>query len=214
MSSKSRAPRVCSLEATFTTRAPPASAPRSSELPLRRAGRSKSVSRNGPRKLVPKCISKPSAVWQRARSPIANSPALFTRQWSGAPLSRYWRAKPRTEAREARSSCMTSRLGAGLPSRSASDSSRALNSPPARVLRQASTTCAPRRANSAAVSLPMPLVHPVTMTTLPSTDPPTTPRSGRWRILHFCRSTSNTTATRLQSHDHIPARGAMAVKGG
>ncbi len=73
---------------------------------------------------------------------------------------RFWALKSpanlRTDAREPKSSCMTSRVALGSSSRNLS-----LVSSPAFVLRTAIITCAPLFANTLAVSFPTPLVAPV-----------------------------------------------------
>ncbi len=73
---------------------------------------------------------------------------------------RFWALKSpanlRTDAREPKSRCMTSRVALGSSSRNLS-----LVSSPAFVLRTAIITCAPLFANTLAVSFPIPLVAPV-----------------------------------------------------
>lgn len=118
-------------------------------------GKSRSVSRKCPTWFTPKSISSPSTVSWRWR---VMTPAFATSTSSRANIARKASANARTEASEARSSCITRRSVA--PVVAASSSSAAL---PLSTSRQASTTVAPRRARPATVALPIPVFPPVTM---------------------------------------------------
>ena len=103
--------------------------------------------------------SRPSGVPSLA-SNIA--PALLTRTWTSARGPSKPSAKARTEANSARSSRRhsTSRLPVSSMMSRAATAARFLS-------RHARTTRAPARANSRAISLPMPVFAPVTTQSLP-----------------------------------------------
>jgi DNA-binding PadR family transcriptional regulator len=111
---------------------------------------SRPVSAKGPRKLVPICISKPSAV---RRSGTAMTPALFTSRSTRSTPS----AKRRTDPRSARSSRRTSTSPVIVAAARA----------PFSVSRQARMTVAPCAASSRAVTAPIPLFAPVTIAMRP-----------------------------------------------
>ena len=125
-------PSRCALLETVTTR----SLIRSSSRP---------VSAKCPKWLVPTCSSKPSLV---RRNGVAITPALLT----STAICPVPAANSPTEARSARSRRRTSALP-GIPAAARS---------PLAVSRQATTTCAPARASSVAVTAPNPLFAPVT----------------------------------------------------
>src|SRR5919201_3751914 len=107
-----------------------------------------------PRWLVPRCSSNPSSVRRRG---AAITPALLMRRSSPS----WARVKPsanvRTDDRRARSSGTSSGVG---PDAVAFTSASAVL--PFSMFRQASTTSAPLRASSRAVTSPSPLFAPVT----------------------------------------------------
>ena len=70
------------------------------------SGSSRRVSANGPRKLLPNCSSKPSAVVIRVGGAI--TPALLTSRSTGVPSASSPSLNSRTEARSARSTRRTS----------------------------------------------------------------------------------------------------------
>ena len=111
---------------------------------------SRPVSAKCPRWLVPICSSKPSLV---RRNGVAITPALLTSTAISRPA-----ANSRTEARSAKSRRSTSVLP-GIPAAARS---------PLPMSRQASTTCAPARASSVAVTAPNPLFAPVTTIVRPA----------------------------------------------
>ncbi len=119
------------------------------------AGRRRLVRAKWPRWLVPNCSSKPSAV--RDSGGII-TPALLMSRSTGCPAQS--RAKARTESRLARSSGRTSfSAEAGrVPAAAA----------PLASSRTARITRAPCPASALAVSRPMPLLAPVTMTVWPA----------------------------------------------
>src|SRR3954453_16271768 len=115
-----------------------------------------------PRWLVPNCSSKPSAVLPCGTAMI---PALLIRT-SSAPDQPS--AKARALSSDARSSARTSHV----PGKAAATRS------PLATSRTASTTCAPARVGSRAVTATRPLDAPVTTTVRPA-------RSGRSADVHF-----------------------------
>ena len=119
------------------------------------------VSANGPRKLLPNCSSKPSAVVIRVGGAI--TPALLISTSTGAPSAIRPSANSATEARSARSIRRTSSRALGC---SAKISSRACS--PLATVRTAITTCAPAPASRRVASLPVPLLAPVTTMSLPA----------------------------------------------
>src|SRR5690606_2442307 len=165
--SKAIRPGRCIVLLTVTTRAPGVASSRSRRRP---------VSAKWPRWFVPSCISKPSAVSRRG---IAITPALLTRTCRAAWRLRKASAKAWIEARLARSSgSVSTAAGLGAPWRTVRSAARARSG-----LRQARTTCAPRRASARAVSSPSPLFAPVTIATLPAS-------GGRSSAVQLTRSAS------------------------
>lgn len=122
---------------------------------LRTLGSSRLVSANGPSRLVPSVISKPSTVSVR-RS--VRAPALLIRMSTGASIRS---AKARNDDRSARSSFSTA----------VDPPIWAARSFPSSVLRTARITSAPALARARAVPSPTPLVAPVTITRLPVRSP-------------------------------------------
>ena len=119
------------------------------------------VSANGPRKLLPNCSSKPSAVVIRVGGAI--TPALLISTSTGLPSAISPSANAATEARSARSIRRTSSRAPGSAARI---SSRARS--PLATVRTAITTCAPAPARRRAASRPVPLLAPVMTTSLPA----------------------------------------------
>ena len=75
------------------------------------SGSSRTVSANGPRKLLPSCSSKPSTVSNRSGGAI--TPALLTRVSTGRPSATRPSTSSPTDARSARSTRRTSSLAPG-----------------------------------------------------------------------------------------------------
>src|ERR1039458_2456318 len=138
-------------EATFTTRAGAGAMSRSS--------RSR-VSKNGPRWLMPKVASNPSAVSVRS---VRTRPALFTRTCIWSYRSSRTAAPFRTDARSARSN--TTRPTGAEPLERRMSASASL---PRDSLRAVITVRAPAPARAVAVALPTPELPPVITTVLPS----------------------------------------------
>src|SRR3984885_5447741 len=132
--------------------------------------RSKLVSRNGPRWLVAKVVSSPSAVsWRRGEI----TPALLTRTSSRPCRPRTSPASRRTCARLDRSAVMTSTWASGTrPGISAPAGARRAASRPTM------TIVAPSEASRSAVSLPIPLLAPVTRQVVPDIAPTRPPVLG------------------------------------
>src|SRR5215213_4535002 len=114
-------------------------------------GSSRFVSANGPRWLVANCSSKPSA---ERPSGTAMIPALFTKTSMGCC---HFSANSRTDVRLARSSGQTS----------TSPCMSAAARRPRSSSRTAKITRAPLRTSAAAVTRPIPLLAPVTITVRP-----------------------------------------------
>ena len=119
------------------------------------------VSANGPRKLLPNCSSNPSAVVIRVGGAI--TPALLISTSTGLPSAIRASANSATEPRSARSIRRTSSRAPGWAARI---SSRARS--PLATVRTAITTSAPAPARRRTASRPVPLLAPVTTTSLPA----------------------------------------------
>ncbi len=116
--------------------------------------------RNGPRWLVPKVASKPSAVsWRSVRT----RPALFTNTWMCWYRSSSSDAPARTDARSAKSNTTRSTESDPLALRMSDTLWRPLDS-----LRAAMTVWAPAPARATAVARPTPEFPPVMTTVLAS----------------------------------------------
>ena len=108
---------------------------------------------------MPNWSSKPSAVLRRG---VPMTPALLISRSRPLWVALKRSAKPRTDARLARSSSSSWTWAPGTAARSSSTAAC-----PFSRLRQAITTLAPARASSRAVTSPSPLFAPVTMAVRP-----------------------------------------------
>src|SRR5882757_639387 len=156
-------------------------------------GSSRLVSAKWPRWLVPIWLSNPSLVCAYG---TAMMPALLTRTSTLSTPS----ANARTDARSCRSSWRIS-TSPVIPDAAAS---------PLAVLRTASTTLAPTRASSRAVTSPRPLLAPVTMTVRPANE-------GRSAAVHSLMGQSLMTGQGLLGLDHESPQDGLdvgSVRGG
>lgn len=115
--------------------------------------------KNVPRWFTPNVDSKPSLV---VFLDVVQTPALFTRMSRRSWAAWNFRTNSRIESLLARSSARTSTFTWGARVRMS-----AAAASPFCTSRAAMTTVAPRSARPRAVSLPMPVLPPVTMATFP-----------------------------------------------